>query len=82
MKIFNALFFLTLLILVFTCTTVNAQLPHQFDSVRLEEIKSANLSISRISGTNLPADTILLYRTNEGRYGKVLIRTYGYNLTL
>lgn len=80
MKIFNALFFSVLLIFVSIPKDSNAQ--HQFDRVGLEEIRSANLSTSRISGTNLPADTILLYRTNEGSYGKLLIKTYGYNLTL
>ncbi|MEM3112723.1 MAG: hypothetical protein QXY90_06760 [Candidatus Anstonellales archaeon] len=82
MKIFNPLILLSFLTLVFLSTQVNAQLPHQFDTIRLEEIRSANLSPARISGTNLPADTILLYRTNEGRHGKLLIKTYGYNLII
>jgi len=80
MKIFNTLSLLIFLILIFISTNLNAQ--HQFDSVRLGDISSANLTSARIAGTNLPVDTILLYRTNEGRFGKLLIKTYGYNLTL
>lgn len=75
-----ALFFLALVICVFIGTNVNAQ--HEFDRVRLEDIRSANLSPERIPGTYLPIDTILLYKTNEGRFGKLLVKAYGYNLTL
>jgi len=80
MKIYKALLLFLVLILVFLGTETNAQ--HEFDWVRLEEIKSASLSSTRIPGTHLPVDTILLYKTNEGRYGKLLVKAYGYNLTL
>jgi hypothetical protein len=80
MKIFNTLSLLIFLILIFISTNLNAQ--HQFDRVGLGDISSANLSSARIAGTNLPVDTILLYRTNEGRFGKLLVRSYGRDLTL
>ncbi|MGQ9571389.1 MAG: hypothetical protein ACUVUQ_11250 [Thermodesulfovibrionales bacterium] len=75
-----ALFFLALVISVFISTNVNAQ--HEFDRIGLEDIRSATLSPNRIPGAYLPVDTILLYKTNEGRFGKLLVKAYGYNLTL
>lgn len=57
------------------------------DSISFAEIKSASFSSDRINGSDNESNqiltgTIVLYRTNEGRYGKLLIKTYGYNLTL
>lgn len=81
MKIYNPLFFSTLLIIVLIGSNLSAQ-DVEFDTIKLEEIKSAHLSSARINGNNIPASTILLYRSSEGRYGKLLIKTHGYNLTL
>jgi hypothetical protein len=48
---------------------------------------SASLSSDLINGSDnlsnqIPTGTILLYQTKSGRYGKLEIVSYGYNLTL
>ena len=58
-----------------------------YAAVGFAEIKAAKLSADMIDGSDtpsnrIPAGTILLYQTSEGRYGKLLVSAYGYNLTL
>jgi hypothetical protein len=53
-----------------------------FDQITLAEIQSANLSNYKIDASpnihnQIPSGTILLYKTNENRYGKLLIKHYG-----
>ena len=60
---------------------------NRFEAIRLTEIKSASLSSVRIDGSNntsnkIPDGTIILYKTNEGRYGKLLIKKYGRSLRM
>ena len=58
-----------------------------FDAISMETIMSQDLTNTPINGdddeTNLLIPgTIVLYKTNQGRFGKLLIKTYGYNLTV
>lgn len=58
-----------------------------FNRISLSDIQAASLSSVRINGSNnasnqIPTGTIVIYRTNVGRYGKLLIKEYGYNLKL
>ncbi|MBZ5537885.1 MAG: hypothetical protein LAO31_18170 [Acidobacteriia bacterium] len=55
---------------------------YPFDDITLQIIQAAPLSSSEISGNQFYFGTILLYRTNEGRYGKLLVLGYGYDLTI
>jgi fibronectin type III domain protein/putative metal-binding protein len=53
-----------------------------FDTIMEEEI---NLSMEKIDGSNnsnneIPVGTVVLYETNDGRYGKFQILYYGYSL--
>ena len=62
-------------------TTIPPQQP-DFDSITVTEIKSTLLSSSPINASNsnanlLPAGTAVLYRTNEGRCGKLAILENG-----
>lgn len=72
---------------VVTFTSGTAFPKFLFDDIHLKHIKSVPLSSNQIIGSDntnnqIPAGTILLFRTNEGRYGKLLIQEIGYNLTL
>lgn len=80
MKIFNFLLFSVLLISVSIPKDSNAQ--HQFDRVGFEEIRSTALEGKIIYGSDIYPDTIILYRTKAGRFGKLLIKSGGYNLTI
>lgn len=58
-----------------------------FDNITLADIKLISLSSDKINGSDsqdnqIPADTVLVYQSNEGRYGKMKILSYGYNLTI
>ncbi|MDI6846374.1 MAG: hypothetical protein QME28_09580 [Candidatus Saccharicenans sp.] len=68
--------------LFFSLSGLFSEAQSQFDSIRLEDIRSAHLSSARISGNSLAPNTILLFSTNEGRFGKLLIKSSDYNLTL
>jgi len=61
--------------------------PTVFGAISLADIMAASLSSAKINGSNnasnqIPIGTILLYQTNEGRYGKLEIVSYGYDLTV
>lgn len=61
--------------------------PSTFSLVSLDDIQAATLSTDQIDGNDdetnqLPTGTILLYQTGAGRYGKLLIASYGYTLVL
>ena len=56
-----------------------------FESIALEDIRAVVLSDEKINGSNddtneIPEETIVVYQTNEGRYGKFIVTTYGYSL--
>ena len=57
------------------------------DQITLAEIIQVPLSWDPINGSNnstnlIPRDTILVYKTNEGRFGALQITAYGRDLTL
>ncbi len=54
----------------------------RFDSIRPDDIKAARLSSARIPGNSLTPNTIIIFSTNEGRFGKLLIKSCDYNLNL
>jgi hypothetical protein len=58
-----------------------------FDSITLADIQATTLSSANIDGNNdntnmIPTGTIVVYKTNEGRYGKFLVASYGYDLVI
>lgn len=42
----------------------------------------ANLPLLDDASDTIPVGTVLFYRTSAGRYGKLLITSYGYILTM
>lgn len=86
MKTFNSVILLGFLIIISTYSDLLAK-NFGFEAIKLSEIKSASLSAEKINGSDnaqnqISAGTILLYKTDKGRYGKLLIRKYGKNLSL
>ena len=58
-----------------------------FESVKYADLQRFQYSSQNIDGSNLaynqiPQGTVVAYRTNEGRLGKLIIDEYGYNLTI
>jgi hypothetical protein len=58
-----------------------------FNSISLSDIEAASLSPATINGSDnsnnqIPTGTILLYKTDVQRYGKLQIASYGYNLSM
>ncbi|MDZ7334113.1 MAG: hypothetical protein ONB32_03045 [candidate division KSB1 bacterium] len=56
-----------------------------YNQITLADIQKASLSSGKINGSNnsqnqLLTGTILVYQTSEGRYGKMQINQYGYDL--
>jgi len=71
----------------FTILFVSGSFAGTFENITLADIKSATLDSQNLNGSNdqnnqLPVGTILLYKTNEGRYGKLEILSYGYDLSV
>lgn len=59
----------------------------EFDDLTFATIKAQTLSSSNINGSTnssnrLQPGAILVYKTNSGRYGKMQIREYGYNIII
>ena len=59
----------------------------EFDAITRQFIAGFPLSDEEIDGSDnennmIPDGTIVLYRTNEGRYGKFFVREYGFNLDI
>lgn len=59
--------------------------PRDYSQITLADIQKTSLSATKINGSNnnqnqLLAGTILVYQTSEGRYGKMQINQYGYDL--
>ncbi len=57
-----------------------------YNQITLTDIQKASLSTAKINGSNnsqnqLTPGTILVYQTSEGRYGKMQINQYGYDLS-
>jgi len=58
-----------------------------FNSIEYSDLKGYSYSTDRINGSNdasnqIPQGTVVAAVTNEGRYCKFRIDTYGYNLTI
>ena len=58
-----------------------------FESLTWRDLQRFPYSTQKINGSNLaynqiPAGTVVAYRTNEGRFGKFIVEEYGYNLTI
>jgi hypothetical protein len=58
-----------------------------YDNISLSDIQHTTLSSTKINGSNntqnqLMVGAILVYQTSEGRYGKMQITHYGYDLIL
>ena len=56
-----------------------------YGDISLKHIRAARLFDEKINGSNndnnqIHSGTILFYRTDEKRYGKLQVLTYGYNL--
>lgn len=73
---------LSVLIIIFTLFGQISRTQSQFEAIKHDDIKSANLSSSRIPGQNLTPNTIIIFRTNEGRFGKLLIKSSNPDLIL
>lgn len=61
--------------------------PADYNQITLADIQKSSLSSDKINGSNnnqnqLTPGTILVYQTSEGRYGKMQIKQYGYDLYL
>lgn len=75
-RIFKRRFvFLSIWILIFALAARITEAQSQFESIKLEDIRSARLSSARIPGHSLAPNTIILFSTDEGRFGKLLIRS-------
>lgn len=60
---------------------------NRFAAVGLDDILAAPLSSAKINGSanaanRLPAGAIVVFKTDEGRYGKFIVQTYGEELIL
>ena len=58
-----------------------------FESVRWSDMEHFPYSAGKIPANNnnsnqIPAGTVVAYKTNEGRLGKFIVDEYGYNLTI
>lgn len=58
-----------------------------FESVKYADLERFQYSSQRIDASNLtynqiPQRTVVAYKTNEGRFGKLIVDEYGYNLTI
>lgn len=58
-----------------------------FNKINLQDIRSTTLSSGNINGSNnsynqIPQGSILFYKTDQGRFGKLIIKEYGYDLKL
>lgn len=78
----KGLFFLSIWVLILTLAVPITEAQSQFGSIKLEDISSARLASVRISGQSLIPNTIVLFRTNEGRFGKMLIKSSDTDLIL
>lgn len=66
---------------------IRVEVPDLFASIDLADIKANGVFSSRINGSNnrmnqIPTGTIVVYKTNEGRYGKFKVKSYDYNLLI
>jgi hypothetical protein len=58
-----------------------------FESIRWSEMEHFPYSTGKIradsnNSNQIPAGTVVAYKTNEGRLGKFIVDQYGYNLTI
>jgi len=61
--------------------------PGCYDSTNYTSLQAVSLSGTSIEGSNngnnrIPTGTVLAYKTKQGRYGKMQILTYGYDLNI
>lgn len=77
---------LTILMSILICVAGRGQVP-AFGSISLSDIQSASLSSAGINGNNdasnqMKTGTMIVYKTRNGKYGKLVIAEYGYNLRI
>jgi hypothetical protein len=58
-----------------------------FESVKYADLERFQYSSQKIDASNqtynqIPQRTVVAYKTNEGRFGKLIVDEYGYNLTI
>ncbi|GEM_PF-3039630 len=78
----KGLVFLSVSVLILTLAALITEAQSQFEAIKLEDIRSASLSSARIPGQSLVPNTIILFRTDEGRLGKLLIKSSETDLIL
>ena len=78
----KGLVFLSVLVLILVLFAPLTEAQSQFEAIKLEDIRSTSLSSARIPGQSLVPNTIILFRTNEGRLGKLLIKSSETDLIL
>jgi hypothetical protein len=66
----------TIIFLSFCQVAFAGTSPAGFDAITANEIKSSQLTLSPFTASKDSEGTIFLYKTNKGRYGKLLIREY------
>ena len=76
--------FVIILSVITLSNTLFAQ-PIDFDAVSFNDIQNAHLSPAKIEGSDntrnhFPAGTVIVYETNTGRFGKMLILGNSYDL--
>ena len=59
----------------------------EFESIRWSDMERFPYSATRIDGSDnannrIPPGTVVAFKTNEGRLGKLIVDEYGYNLTI
>ena len=62
-------------------------IPKTYNNITRAHIVSTSLSSNNINGSNnwlnkIPKNTIVVYKTNVGRYGKFQVQSYGYDLII
>ena len=66
----------TIILLAFWQAAFAGNGPAGYDAITLNEIKSSQFATAPIRVSKDSEGTILLYKTNRGMYGKLLIRKY------
>lgn len=70
--------------ILISCDRSSGPTAPTFDSITLADIQAVTLSTENIDGSDatnkIPAGTIVVYKTKNGRYGKFLVDTWGHDL--
>lgn len=81
----KSIFWVVVVTIFFLCTHISANIANAFDEITLKDLEKLELSPDVINGSDsadnqIPVGTVLVYKTNESRFGKMVILEYGYNL--